>query len=102
MLTRTSLKRKSKAKPTVYKRFHGWVAQLDCAGCGAWPVEVHHVRHDGLKGISKNDEIVCPLCPDCHRNAPYAVHRTSHEAYNTLMDIDMYARAIRLWEKFNG
>lgn len=102
MLARTSIKRKSKTKPAIYKRFHGWVAQLSCIACDSWPVEVHHVRHDGLKGISKDHRIVVPLCADCHRLAPYAVHRTSHPDFNALWGINMFARANRLWEQFNG
>lgn len=102
MLARSPIKRKSKAKPAIYKRYHGWVAQFSCVGCGASPVHVHHIRSDGLKSISKNDEIVAPICPDCHQNAPYAIHKTSHAAYNKMFGIDLYQYALALWDKFNG
>ena len=67
MLRRTPVKAKPKSKTADMRKFHGEVAKLPCLVCGAWPVEVHHVRHDGRKGISKDDTLVVPLCAEHHR-----------------------------------
>lgn len=98
---RTPIKARSKPKAAQFKRFHGYVATLPCLACGAVPVEVHHVRHDGLKGIGKDHRLVVPLCPDCHRNGPHAVHRTSHPEFNDYWGVDQFAEAVLLWSKFD-
>ncbi len=96
------MKRKAKAKPAAERRHHQRVAQLSCMACDCSPVEVHHVRHDGRAGISRNHRLVIPLCSACHRTGENAVHRIGHPAFNELFGINMMERARRLWEETNG
>ncbi len=55
------------------KTFKEIVAQLPCATCGDFGVELHHVREgQGLSQRSGNFLLI-PLCTDCHRG-PLGVH----------------------------
>jgi hypothetical protein len=64
------------------RAYYDWIAQHACVRCGRRPVEVAHVRAfrspktgDRLprrKGI--NAWAVLPLCADCHRTGPHAIH----------------------------
>lgn len=93
------MKRKARPKSAAEKRFHGRVKGMMCMACGQWPVEVHHVRHDGKTSISRNHRLVIPLCSVCHRTGPEAVHAIGHPAFNELWGINMFERARRLWEE---
>jgi len=97
-MKRTPIKYKRKPKSAEARRHHQHVGSLPCCACGSSPVECHHVRHDGRKSISKDDKLVVPLCPQCHRTGPQAVHAIGHPAFNELHDINLYERAVRLWE----
>ncbi len=96
------MKRKSRSKPIAEKRHHTLLASMECMACGAWPVEVHHVRHDGKASISRNHRLAVPLCPACHRTGPNAVHVIGHPAFNEYWGINMFERAKRLWETSNA
>lgn len=49
------------------KRHMGRVAGLPCATCGAFAVQVHHIK-EGASGAGQRagDWLTVPLCPDCH------------------------------------
>jgi hypothetical protein len=99
--------RRCVAKPKVrkaaaYVRHHAWIRTLPCRACGAWPVEAHHVRHDGLKGISRNHELVIPLCPSCHRTGRNAVHRIGTPKFEALFGFSQIAVACALWAQSNA
>ena len=93
------------AKPAKSKEerlHHARVALLPCMACGAWPVEVHHVRHDGRKGISRDHKLVVPLCPHDHRTGPQAVHTIGSPQFDALHGFSQFDRARQLWEEYNG
>jgi hypothetical protein len=93
------IKARRKAKPAAERSHHAYVVTLPCIACGAWPVEVHHVRHDGRTSISRNHKLVVPVCSVCHRTGSNAVHTIGHPAFNALFGVDQYAVARQLWEK---
>lgn len=74
---------------------------MPCLACGAWPVEVHHVISDGFKRITRDHTLVIPLCPLCHREGPFAVHRIGTPAFELRFALSQIERARRLWEAFN-
>ena len=49
------------------------VAQLPCATCGEWPVQVHHLREGQGMGQRAQHWLTVPLCPDCH-TGPSGIH----------------------------
>lgn len=78
---------------------HAQVRSMNCAACGSHPpVSAHHVVSDGFKRLTKDHQRVIPLCPSCHQNAPYAVHKIGHGPFNELFGIDQLALASQLWE----
>jgi hypothetical protein len=85
-------------KTAAEREHHRRVALMPCLACGVWPVEVHHVRHDGRTSITRNHKLVIPLCSVCHRTGPNAVHTIGHPAFNELHGINQIERARRLWE----
>ena len=82
------------------KRYHGSIAAMGCIVCGG-PATVHHVRatiHG--RGISKNDELVVPLCPPHHliQHGPReSVEALGHQGFFITYGIDLLAEATRLW-----
>lgn len=94
--------RKGKAATAEQQRFHERVREMPCLACGAWPVSVHHVRHDGFKGITRNHWLVVPLCPACHQHGPNAVHTIGYPAFDALHGISQYQHALHLKEDFNA
>jgi hypothetical protein len=46
----------------------GRVAELHCALCGCWPVQVHHMREGNAAGAGQraDDWLTIPLCQSCH------------------------------------
>lgn len=71
------------------ERYYAHVAAQPCLRCGAYGVEVAHVRAfrsrktgDVLprrKGIAAFAAI--PLCPSCHRHGPNSIHNVGEEAF---------------------
>jgi hypothetical protein len=45
------------------------VAELPCAICGCYPVELHHPRFGQGKSQRASDWLVIPLCITCHRGS---------------------------------
>lgn len=80
-------------------RHHDQVRSMDCAACGSYPVSVHHVVSDGFKRLTKDHRRVLPLCPQCHQDGPYAVHRIGHGQFNRRFGIDQLKLAEQLWEE---
>lgn len=44
----------------------GRVAELPCCLCGAYGVQVHHIREGVGMSQRQDDFLTIPLCPDCH------------------------------------
>lgn len=79
-------KRKRKHVTKAEKARMDAVAELGCVVCGAWPVELHHLRtgEDGQNvGMGKrgNNTRVVSLCPMHHRLGGFgvAIHGGPHE-----------------------
>ena len=53
----------------------------ECYLCGrnrhAGRLEVHHIFGGARRKLSTKYGLVVTLCPDCHREAPYAVHQSA-------------------------
>lgn len=99
MLRKTPLRSRPKPKSAIHRRHHERVAGMECCACGAEGVEVHHSIFDGRGRITRNHELVVPLCTDHHRLAPGAVHVLGERAFNQMHDINLYERAMRLWSE---
>ncbi len=74
------------------------VAAMPCLVCGT-AAEVHHVHSDGYQRLTRSHKRVVPLCPQCHRSGPLAVHNLGHAGFNVTHDIDLLAVADKLWEE---
>lgn len=55
------------------KRHMGRVAELPCATCGAYGVQVHHIREGQGMGQRADDFLTIPLCQPCH-TGPQGIH----------------------------
>lgn len=102
MLRRTPMKRKAPVKANAERAFHGHIATLPCLICWGTPIEVHHVRHNGRHGITRNHKLVIPLCPDHHRTGPRAVHVIGSPQFDAMHRLSQYDEAVKLWEEYNG
>ena len=64
-----------KAERVVDPAHMARVATLPCLVCGAWPVEVHHIKDQQTAGGRRaGDDETLPLCPTCHRTGSEAFH----------------------------
>lgn len=52
------------------------VAALPCVICHRRPVEVHHCISDRFSQRRASDFETIPLCTECHRAGPMAIHRS--------------------------
>lgn len=57
------------------------MTKMKCFLCGAdgraVPLERHHlIEGNGRRQLSEKYGLVVLLCPDCHRNGPWAAHRS--------------------------
>lgn len=82
----------------VEKRHHARIREMPCILCGAFPVSVHHMRHNGRHWILKDHRYVAPLCPPHHTEGKQAIHRIGHPAFFELLGFDLYAWSEREWE----
>lgn len=71
------LKTPKLAKGSAEGRKHmARVAQLPCVACRRpGPSEVHHVICDRFSQRRAGDKDTIPLCPECHRLGPGAIHQ---------------------------
>jgi hypothetical protein len=83
-----------KAATAAEKRHMGNVAGLDCACCGNYGVQVHHIR-EGQGGAERASHyLTIPLCPDCH-TGPNGVHgEKTYMRIRKLDELDMLATTI--------
>jgi hypothetical protein len=56
-----------RAATAAEKRHLDRVAKLPCAVCGAWPVQVHHIREGFGMGQRAPHALTLPLCPEHHQ-----------------------------------
>ena len=69
---------------------------MPCLACGRYGVNVHHVVSDGFQRLTKRHDHVVPLCPHCHTDGPYAVHKVSHGVFCEMFGVDLLAEAKRM------
>lgn len=70
------------------------VAQLPCACCGAYGVQVHHLREGQGMSQRASNWLTVPLCPDCH-TGPNGLHgNKSLMRIQKIEEIDLLARTI--------
>ena len=91
------MKPKLTDKNALHRRFHDYVATLPCIGCGARPVHVHHVISDGNQRLTRNHELVLPMCEPCHQSGEIALHRIGTRAWNGMHGIEQHIEAAKLW-----
>ena len=73
------------------------VAALPCIVCGAWPVEVHHIRNGYGMGQRASDLETLPLCAPHHRTSLDAFHagpRSFEARYGT--ERELLAKVLEL------
>jgi len=88
-------------KTAQHRRYHDYVASLPCVGCGRTGVHVHHVISDGHQRLTRNHDLVLPLCPGCHQDGPQAVHQIGTAAWNELHGIRQHIEAKKLRDAWN-
>ena len=54
-------------------RYMSIVAGLNCACCGTYGVQLHHIRETLGRGEKAGNFCIIPLCPDCH-TGPKGIH----------------------------
>lgn len=74
--------------------YMGLVAQMPCAICGRWPVEVHHRRTGVGAGRRASDFETIPLCTEHHRgNAGlHGMGRRAWERAHGITELELLAR----------
>ena len=55
------------------KRHMNRVAQLSCCLCGAYGVQIHHIREGVGMAQRQSNWLVIPVCPECH-TGPRGIH----------------------------
>lgn len=71
----------------VEKAYMNLVADLPCAACGNWPVQLHHIRKDQGAGQRAGNFSVIPLCPECHTGG-FSIHASRRSFQNTYSSED--------------
>ena len=68
---RQALAKRRKRKPGSMRNKATEKRKGGCRGCGAWPIEMHHIVHRSkLPTLDKDrdcDDNLMPLCHDCHQ-----------------------------------
>lgn len=68
------------------------VGALSCITCGAFSVEVHHIRAERIK----NDFLTIPLCQECHLGA-FSIHKDKRNFENVYgSELHLLAKTIEL------
>lgn len=71
------------------------VAGLTCAVCGAYGVQVHHIRAGQGMSQRASDFLTVPLCVDCHTGKGGIHGDRSMMRIRGLSEIDLVADTIR-------
>lgn len=79
-------------------RYMDRLAQLPCCCCGAYGVQLHHVREGQGMAQRAQNWLAIPVCPPCH-TGPRGIHGDkSIMRQHKLDEMDLLARTI---EAFN-
>ena len=80
-----------------------WIREQRCClpGCGAWPVEAHHLTCVGAKGrgIKAGDDSAVPLCAAHHRGQDSPHHAGDEAAWWSRHGVDPIETAARFWRR---
>ena len=97
------MRRRARKAQTRAERAHlALVASKPCLICGAWPVHVHHLRHDPATGAPLGmsqrapHAHTIPLCPRHHQDGPKGV--AFHAGPQTFEAT--HGREVDLWRRF--
>lgn len=60
------------------------------------PSAKHGKRETGM-GEKPSDQWAIPLCPQCHRDAPWALHRVGEKAFFRRLKGDPFVLCNALW-----
>lgn len=91
------------------KAFLAFVRQHRCLSCGcAPPVQAAHLRGPCLelgkrqtgKGEKPSDRWALPLCPDCHLDKNYSLHRMGEQRFFARIGINPFEEAAKLYAAF--
>lgn len=93
------MKRRIASPPNAAEQRHMTrIAGMDCLGCGAKGVELHHSLTAEGKRCRRDHRFVIPLCGPCHRG-PQGLHGIGCERkFGEAIGIDLGAWAVREWE----
>ena len=70
------------------------VASMPCSCCGAYGVQVHHLREGQGMSQRASNWLTIPLCPECH-TGPNGIHgNKSLMRIQKIEEIDLLARTI--------
>lgn len=85
-------------KPKAVRDYLGYVAELGCIIC-RMPATVHHVTSDGLKRITRSDELVIGLCPRHHmiQHGPKdSIEALGHAGFEAVYNVHPLSEARRI------
>lgn len=86
------------SRPTAAEKRHlQRISEMDCIACGRFGVHIHHVVSNGYQRITRDHKLVLPLCPHCHTDGPFAVHKVSYDTFRDMMGVDQLPAAMELW-----
>jgi len=67
---------KHRTAPTRAAEHMAWVRTCECHQCGLYGAsEAHHCFHHRYGNRKASDWLTIPLCEQCHREGPDAIHR---------------------------
>lgn len=81
----------------VEKAYLGLVASLPCAVCGAFPVQVHHIREGQGMAQRAPHWLAVPLCHDHHQGGLgiHTLGTRNFERMNKASELDLLARTVK-------
>ncbi len=88
---------------TPLQKWYDWISAKPCIGCGAWPVEVAHMKllisnKTGGPLPRRNGANIwaaMPLCTTCHRGRR-SIHSMGEDAWLKAHDLD-HEKLLLLW-----
>ena len=75
------------------------LAQLPCCCCGAYGVQLHHVREGQGMAQRASNWLTIPLCPDCHTGSRGIHGDKSIMRQHKLDEMDLLARTIESFDR---